>query len=170
MSPSLAPYVRVAVLVPVIDGPRYGFLDLLPALEEASLYGQRSERLPSGLDEVEVRRLLGLEDELPPRVGHVEQQNVVGFVGAEVVHDGVDPPYAFGHPRLDPLQEVHKRDDRAAGVGGPLLAKLAPGAKYRSDWKASPDGFGLGPLLDRAAVQVEKGIHLEPEGTLGVGL
>jgi hypothetical protein len=92
---------------------------------------QRLKRLPPGLYQVEVGGVLRLEDELPARVGHVEQQHVVGLVGSEVVRDGVDPPHPFGHPRLDLLQEIHERQDRAGLVG--FGERLAGGGYERPE-------------------------------------
>src|SRR3712207_1337860 len=52
--PAPTPDVGVAVSVPVVDGSRDRLLDPLPCLEEAPLDRQGLERLPPGLDQVEV--------------------------------------------------------------------------------------------------------------------
>ena len=101
VAPPAAPDERVAVLVPVrrrlLDRPA----DLLPGLEPPPLQRQRLQHLPPRLDQVQVRRVLRLEDELPPRVGQAEQQHVGRPVGVQVVEDRVDPPDVRRDPRLD---------------------------------------------------------------------
>src|SRR3712207_8395991 len=49
--------------------------DLLPGLEPSPLQRQRLQHLPPRLDQVEVRRVHRLEDELPPREGQREQRS-----------------------------------------------------------------------------------------------
>src|SRR5829696_5233881 len=60
----------MAMGVPVV--PRFldGVLELPQRLEEAPGQRQGPGRLPPRLDEVEVGGVLGLEDELPARVGY----------------------------------------------------------------------------------------------------
>src|SRR5690348_9724987 len=58
---------------------------LLPRLEPATLQRQATQNLPPWLDEVQVRRVLQLEDELPTRVGQSEQEGIGGAVGLQVV-------------------------------------------------------------------------------------
>ena len=54
-----APDEGMLVLVPVGGGPSHGPLDLGPGLEAASFQGQRAQRLPPGLDQVQVSRAPG---------------------------------------------------------------------------------------------------------------
>src|SRR3954465_1196007 len=56
------------VIVPVRRGPCDGLLDLGPGLEAASFQSQRAQRLPPRFDQVQVRRVDGLEHELPARM------------------------------------------------------------------------------------------------------
>src|SRR5262249_19208646 len=62
------PDERMAVLVPV--GRRFfdGLADVLPRLEPTPFQRQRAQHLPPRLDQVQVRRVLRLEDELPAGV------------------------------------------------------------------------------------------------------
>lgn len=104
--PATAPDVGMATLIPIVPCPRDRLLDLLPRLEVAAGERQRPEGLPLRLDQVEVGSVLGLEDELPAGAGQAEEQDVVGPVRSQVVHDGVDPVDAFGHPLLYFLEEI----------------------------------------------------------------
>src|SRR3954465_14376438 len=67
--PSMAPDERMLVRVPVRGGAPDGFFDLGPGLETAAFEGQRAQDLPPRFDQVQVSRVLGLEHELPARVG-----------------------------------------------------------------------------------------------------
>src|SRR6478672_7587790 len=80
VAPSAAPEEGVLVLVPVRGGAPDGLFDLRPSLEAAALERQRAQDLPPRLDQVQVGRIFGLEDELPARVGKREQENIGGAV------------------------------------------------------------------------------------------
>src|SRR3954467_13427912 len=67
--PPATPEEGVLVLVPVRSGAPDGLFDLCPSLEAAPFEGQRAQDLPPRLDQVQVGRILWLEDELPARVG-----------------------------------------------------------------------------------------------------
>src|SRR5690348_6719365 len=69
--PSTTPEERVLVRVPVRGGAPDGLFDLRPSLKAAALQRQRAQDLPPRLDQVQVGRVLGLEDELPTRVSEV---------------------------------------------------------------------------------------------------
>ena len=96
----------MAVGIPVGGrvGDRRG--DLVPGLEAAALERERAERLPPGLDQVQVGCVGRLEDELPAWVGQDEEQDIGRPVGVQVVQDGVDALDLGRGPRLDALQEV----------------------------------------------------------------
>src|SRR4051795_4699577 len=70
--PSTAPDERMLVRVPVRGGAPDSLLDLGPGLEAAALQCQRAQDLPPRFDQVQVSRVLGLEHELPARVGKRE--------------------------------------------------------------------------------------------------
>src|SRR3954447_11526158 len=76
VAPSTAPQEGVLVLVPVRGGAPDGLFNLGPGLEAAALEGQRAQDLPPRFDQVQVGRVLGLEHELPARVGQSEEQNI----------------------------------------------------------------------------------------------
>src|SRR3954447_19527659 len=66
--PSMALDEGMLVRVPVRGGTPDGFFDLGPGLEAAPFEGQRAQDFPPRLDQVQVGRVLGLEDELLVRV------------------------------------------------------------------------------------------------------
>ena len=76
MSPSAAPQEGVHVLVPVRGGAPDGLFNLRPSLEAPALERQRAQDLPPRLDQVQVGRVLRLEDELPARMGEREEQHI----------------------------------------------------------------------------------------------
>ena len=71
--------------IPVSGRLLHRLLDLLPGLEAPPFERQGFERLPPGFNQVQVRRVGGLEDKLPTRIRQVEEQNVDGSVHAQVV-------------------------------------------------------------------------------------
>jgi hypothetical protein len=79
--------------------------------------------------QVEVGRILGLEDELPARVKQAEQQHVRRAVSTEVVSDRIDPRDRGINPGLDLAEEVDPVGCGAAIVGvkaSPLAGLKAP--------------------------------------------
>src|ERR1700751_2480105 len=74
--PSAAPDGGVLVLVPVRGGAPDGLFSLRPSLEAAPFESQRAQDLPLRLDQVQVGRILGLEYELPARVGQSGGEHV----------------------------------------------------------------------------------------------
>ncbi len=106
VTPSSAPVKWMSVRVPVSRRPVHRLNDLLPCPESSALERQGPQDLPPRLDQVQVRRRDRLEDKLPSRACHVEQQHVAGSVGGQVVEDGVDAGDASREPSLDPLQKI----------------------------------------------------------------
>src|SRR3954463_11732028 len=104
--PSTAPKEGMLVRVPVRGGAPDGFFDLGPGLEAAAFEGHRAQNFPPRFDQVQVSRVLGLEHELPARVGQSEEQHVGGAVDVEVVHHGVDPRDIGVDPALDCAEET----------------------------------------------------------------
>jgi len=80
-------------------------LDLLPALEAPSFEGQRLERLPPRLDQVQIRRSSELKDELPARIRQIEEEHIHGSMHGEIVQHGVNPLHVFGDPLLHVLRD-----------------------------------------------------------------
>src|SRR4051795_10737715 len=117
MTPTASPDKRMLVLVPVGGGAFNGLLDLGPGLEPATFQSQGAEHLPPWLDQVEVGRILGLEDELPARMEQVEQQHVGCAVSAEVVSYRIDPLDCGIDPGLNLAEEVNPVGRGAAIVG-----------------------------------------------------
>src|SRR3954449_7319102 len=152
MTPATAPDEGMFVLVPVGGCAFDGLRDLGPGLEAAPFEGQRAQDLPPRLDQVQVGRVLGLEDELPARMEQAEQQHVRRAVGIKVVDDCID---ALAHridPGLDRAQEIDPVGCRAAliGLGEGLAAGRLEGAENIAGDTATavidllPGPFGLG--------------------------
>src|ERR671938_395245 len=74
MAPPPAPDEGMPMLVPVGGGLRHGLADLLPGREAPALEGQGAQDFPPRFDQIEIGRVLGLEDELPARIRQTEQQ------------------------------------------------------------------------------------------------
>jgi hypothetical protein len=64
MAPTASPDEGMLVLVPVGRGAFNGPCDLGPGLEPAAFQGQGAQHFPPRLDQVQIRCILGLEDEL----------------------------------------------------------------------------------------------------------
>src|SRR3954453_14196031 len=129
--PPAAPEEGVLVLVPVRGGTLDGLFDLGPGLEASALQRQGAHDLPPGLDQVQVGRVLGLEDELPARMEHAEQKHVRRAVGIEVVDHCIDALARRIDPGLDRAQEIDPIGRRAAliGLGEGLAAGRLEGAE-----------------------------------------
>src|SRR3954452_20347171 len=165
VAPLAPPEERVLVHVPVHGGASDGLFDLGPSLEAAPLERQRAQDFPPRLDQVQVSRILGLEHELPARVGQSEEQHIGGAVDVEVVHHGVDPRDPSLDPALDLAEEIDPVRGRAARVGGgECLPRgrsegtedIALAASAVVDLLLGPLRFGRG-RLDRAPAGVTLG-------------
>src|SRR4051794_7402397 len=115
--PFAAPQEGVLVRVPVRGGAPDSLLDLGPGLEAAALQCQRAQDLPPWLDQVQVGGILGLEHELPARVGKREQEDIGGAVDVEIVHHRVDPFDPSVDPALDCAEEIDPVRSGTARVG-----------------------------------------------------
>src|SRR5215213_6007057 len=159
MAAPAAPDEWMPVIVPVRRGPCDGLLDLGPGLEAASFQSQRAQRLPPRFDQVQVRRVGGLEHEFPARMQQAEQQHVGSAVDVEVVEHGVDPLDGRIDPALDRAQEIDpvdggatlisQREGRAgrrlqgaehvAGNATPAVVDLLPGTfRLGAGWPDQP--------------------------------
>ena len=117
MAPPASPDEGMLVLIPVGGGAFNRLLDLGPRLEPATFQSQGAEHLPPWLNQVQVRCVLGLEDELPARMEQAEQQHVGRAVSAEVVRYRIDPLDRGIDPGFDLTQEVDPVGCGAAIVG-----------------------------------------------------
>src|SRR5690348_5828747 len=115
--PSTTPEERVLVRVPVRGGAPDGLFDLRPSLKAAALQRQRAQDLPPRLDQVQVGRVLGLEDELPTRVSERKQEDISGAVEVEVVHHRVDPRDPGIDPALYRAEEINPVCGGTARIG-----------------------------------------------------
>src|SRR5215212_8946215 len=152
MTPATTPDEGMFVRVPVGGCAFDGFFDLGPGLEASPLQRQGAHDLPPGFDQVQIGRVLGLEDELPARMEQTEQQHVRRAVGIEVVEDCIDALARRIDPGLDRAQEIDPVSRRAAlvGLGEGLAAGRLEGAENIAGNTAAavidllPGPFGLG--------------------------
>src|SRR4051794_29558663 len=152
MTPATAPDEGMFVLVPVGGCAFDGLRDLGPGLEASALQRQGAHDLPPGLDQVQVGRVFGLEDELPARMEQAEQKHVRRAVGIEGIDDCIDRLARRIDPGLDRAQEIDQVGRRAAlmGLGESLAAGRLEGAENRAGNTAAavidllPGPFGLG--------------------------
>src|SRR6185312_82865 len=181
--PFAAPDKGMLVLVPVRGSAPDGFFDLGPGLEAAALECQRAQDLPPRLDQVQVGRIFGLEDELPARVGEREQENIGGAVDVEIVYHRVDPFDPGVDPALDRAEEIDPVRSGAALVGFRkcLPRSRSEGAEDIALAASAVVDLLLGPLrlgtgrLDRASAGVAPGglrphlVEADDEAALGRG-
>ena len=153
MAPAAAPDERVPVLVPVGGGALDGLLDLGPGIEAPPFKDQGAQHLPPRLDEVQVGRVLRLEDELPAWMGQGEQQYVDAGVDVEVVDHGVDPLGIGRDPALDLLEEVDPVRGGPAFVGcgeGGACGRLQGAEDVACDIAPAVVDLLSGPLRSRS--------------------
>src|SRR5690348_7803608 len=148
VAPSAAPQEGVFVRVPVCCGAADGLFDLGPGLETAALQCQRAQDLPPRLDQVQIGGILGLEHELPARVGEREQENIGGAVDVEIVHHRVDPRDRGIEPALDRAEEIDPVCGGATrvGLGEGVPRSRSEGAKDIALAASAVVDLLLGPL------------------------
>lgn len=79
------------MLVPAMGGGRDRLADGLPSFKAPAFGRQGAKHFPPGLDEVEIRCVLRLKDELPARVSQREEQDIGGVMQVQVIQDRIDP-------------------------------------------------------------------------------
>src|SRR4029453_2447380 len=102
-----APDERMPVSVPTLGRHLNGAGHFGPSLKASTFERQRAEHFPPRLDQVEGGGILRPEEELPPRRGKREQQDVRRAMRFKVIQDGIDPPHLSWNPGLHPLKKVH---------------------------------------------------------------
>ena len=117
MSSPTTPDERVPMPVPVGRRLLDRTTDFLPSLEPATFQRQRLEHLPPGFDQIQIGRVLGLEDELPAGISQAKEQHIRGAMGLQIIHDRVHPRHFRREPSLDLLEEVGPVGGRPAAVG-----------------------------------------------------
>lgn len=134
--------------IPVGGGRVNRVNDLLPSSKPAPFEGERAQRLPPGLNQVQVRRILGLIDELPARMMQREEQQVVAMMDIQIVHDGVDTLNLGGELGIDMAEKVDEvRDGAPSIVVRPTLPRRFPqGSKDIAFATASIVNLLLGTL------------------------
>jgi len=86
-----APHEGVTMRVPIRTCFDDRVLDRLPGQKLPPLQCQRFQDLPPRLDQVQIRRIRRLEDELPARMRQGEEQDIGSFVGRQIIEDCIDP-------------------------------------------------------------------------------
>src|SRR6266516_2155752 len=84
LAPAASPHIGMLVRIPIGRCFLHCLLDLLPTLKSPSFEGQRLEGLPPRLDQVSISRSSRLEDELPARIGQVEEEHIHGSMHAQI--------------------------------------------------------------------------------------
>src|SRR5450759_406086 len=90
MPAAAAPDIGMRMRIPVGGGRFNRINDLLTGGKPTPFEGERAQRLPPGLNQVQVRRILGLIDELPTRMMQREEQQIIAMVDIQIVHNGRD--------------------------------------------------------------------------------
>ena len=121
------PDERMFVGVPVGGSSLHRLADLGPTREPMALERERAQDFPPRLNQVQIRRIRGLKDELPARMRQTEEQHIHRAVGAQVVQDGVDPRGLRREPGVDLFQKVHPVGDRAAACRAAVKASPVAG-------------------------------------------
>jgi hypothetical protein len=111
-----APHKGVPVLIPIGRCGRNGPADRFPGLETTAFEGERPQHLPLGLNQVEIRCILRLEDELPGRMRQREAPHIGGPMGTHVIDNRLDRIAVGGQPSLDVVQAVRPVGCRATLV------------------------------------------------------
>src|SRR5258708_11321455 len=137
MPASAAPDEGMTMGVPVPGRGRNGCADLVPGVEAVPLEGQGAEGLPPRFDQIQVRGVFGLEDELPAGMRQGEEQDIGGAVGAQVVQNGVDPLYVRSDPALHLFQEGDEVGGGASG-GRPRARRAGGRLEGAEDLALSP--------------------------------
>src|SRR4028118_776980 len=110
MSLTLTPDEGVLMSVPVTSSFTDGLSNLLPGVETPALQRERTQHLPPGFYQVQVRGVHRLEDELPPGVSSGEEHGISRSVRLQVVHNGIDMLnvlIVLADLYIDPTQEVN---------------------------------------------------------------
>ena len=87
MPPAPAPDEGMAMDVPGGPSRHHRLADFLPGVEAPDFQGQGAPDFPPWLDEMQIRGVLGLEDELPAGMDQTEQQHSRGAMDAQGIED-----------------------------------------------------------------------------------
>jgi hypothetical protein len=108
MPTPLAPHEGVPMRIPVGTRVDNRLFNRFPGQELSPLERQRLQDLPPRLDQVQVRRIDRLEDELPARMRQVEEQDIRRSVRRQIVQDRIDPLHRRWDRRFRLVQESMK--------------------------------------------------------------
>ena len=116
MSASTPPHKGMLMRIPVRRRCLDRLNDLLPGFKTSALERERTEDFPPRLNEVQVRGVLGLVDELRARMMDQEQEQVVAMVHIQVVHDGIDTLHFLRDLLIDKTKEIDEMLFDAPGI------------------------------------------------------
>ncbi len=103
------------MLVPVLGSFSNSLTYFFPGLKAFAFQCQRTQNFPPRLDQVEVSRIFGLKNELPPGMVQTEQQHIGRSVRRQVVQNGIDLQIGW-QLLVYFLQKIHKVLRRTAHI------------------------------------------------------
>jgi hypothetical protein len=125
------------MLVPVHGRLLDRFDHLCPGRKTVSFEGKGAERLPPQLHEIEIGRILWLQDKLPTGVLQTKPQDSGRPMAMQIIHNSVKLLALCWAPHLDVTQEVHPVMDRAS--------KIVFGQRRPRRWTQRPTDGALTP-------------------------
>src|SRR5260221_11918871 len=107
-----APDKRMLVGVPVGGGGHH----FLPGFKTASFQGERTQRLPPGVHEIEIGGIGGLIDEFPTGMMDHEEQEIVAMMHVQIIQDGIDAHFVESDLLVDEAEKVDEVLDASSGI------------------------------------------------------
>src|SRR5438105_9024136 len=87
VSATTPPHEGVLMSIPVSSGSTHRTANISPRFKALAFQSQRTQYLPPWLDQIQVSRSFGLEQELPSGVGQRKEHRVHAPVHPQVVHN-----------------------------------------------------------------------------------
>jgi hypothetical protein len=142
MATSPPPDKRMLMGIP-IDGSCFNRRnDLVPGLKTPAFERQRTQDLPPGFDQVQIRRVCGLIDELEAGMMDHEQQQVMTMMHLQVVQDGTDALLVWRDVLIDTAEKVDEMCFDPPGIA------LRPACSGRFLQGAIDVALGSAPIID----------------------
>src|SRR5215472_9352735 len=117
MTPPSPANERMTMGIPVGGCLSDGLTDLFPGLETSPLESQGAQRLPPGLNQVQVGCVGRLKDKFPAWMLQGKQQHVSRSMHGQIIQDGVDALDALGNPLLDLSEKIEPVLGRSPLIG-----------------------------------------------------